>query len=858
MMRMVRFPITRRILLRKPVDFRVSQYCQQSDAKSSGSNEWKDSAKAVIIGGGAVGTSIAYHLARLGMKDVVLLEKSELTAGSTWHAAGLTALYHPGINMKKIHYYSINLYSQLEEETGQELSFHTPGSIRLATTSERMDEFHYQMQRQGWHQAPQKIITPDEILAHFPLLNMDNILGGLYNPMDGHIDPYSLTMAFAAGARKYGATTYLGTAVTGLTLRTDGKWDIETTNGKIFSEKVINASGFWALEVGKMTGTELPLVPVQHQYIITQPIPEVQALKVEPPVLRHLEGSFYLRTERGGLLIGPYEHQSKMKICEDWVKNGVPKGFGKELFQPDVDRLADYLEVGMNLIPLLQTASIQTVVNGPIMYTPDLLPLLGPYYGLPNMWMAVGFGYGIIHSGGAGKYLADWIVKGEPPYDLNETDPNRFGKWTTSNYVMAKARETYGMNNNYTYPKEERWAGRPTCRVSGAYEMMKDRGAEMGFHAGWEQPAWFALPEDCKGYKPSFRRTNWFHPVGRECDLVMTKAGIIDLTPFAKIDVKGKDASPFLDKMLANKLPKVGSTNISHMLTPSGKVYAELTVTCLAPDHYFLITGSGSEIHDLRWLEEHARQWDSSVSFENLTDEMACLSIAGPLSRNVLSKLVKENMDSKAFPFLHVRIMNVADLPLRAMRISYTGELGWELYHHEQHTKALYEALLTVGEEHGIGDFGTYALNSLRLEKGFRMWGAEMNVDSNPFEAGLDFFVKMNKSTNFIGKESLQQILQNGLSRKLAYLQVETSDVDPEGNESIWCCNKIVGYTTSGTYGYSVKHSVAFGYLPLFLTTPGTKVQVELLGKLCDATVLKGPPIEIESIREKKKSKRIA
>ncbi|XP_067144405.1 dimethylglycine dehydrogenase, mitochondrial-like isoform X2 [Centruroides vittatus] len=758
--------------------------------------------------------------------------------------------------MKKVHYYSINLFSQLEEETGQNLSFHRPGSIRLATTAKRMDEFHYQMQRQGWHQAPQMIIDVQKILEYFPLLNTDKILGGLYNPLDGHIDPYSLTMALASGARKYGADIICGKPVTGLKLRNDGKWEINTSDGTVTAKHVVNATGFWAYEVGKMIGLELPLVPIHHQYIVTSSIPEVKALKKEPPVLRHLEGSFYLRKERDGLLVGPYEHQDKMKLCEDWIINGVPPGFGKELFQPDLDRLTDHLEVAMDLVPVLRTANIQTTVSGPIMYTPDLSPLVGPFIDYPNLWMAAGFGYGIIHSGGIGKYLADWIITGEPPYDLIETDPNRFSKWTTRNYVFEKARESYGMNNSYTYPKEERWAGRPTTRVPTIYNQLLNSGAEMGFHAGWEQPAWFASKSDKKGYIPSFRRTNWFEPVGRECNLVLNAIGIIDLSPFGKLELLGKDATAFLDRIVANNVPKVGTTNISHMLSSSGRVYSELTVTTLAADHFFIVTGSGSELHDLRWMKEYASKWNSQVSFKNVTDEMACLGIAGPLSREVLLKLTNNPVTNKEFPFLHIRNIDVAGVPVRAMRISYTGELGWELYHKKEDTSKLYSALLEAGKQHGIGNFGTYALNSLRLEKGFRMWGAEMNMDCNPYEAGLDFFIKPHKSSDFVGKRALHKIMSDGLTRKLALLKVDTEDVDPEGNESVWFCGKIIGNTTSGAFGYQINHGIAFAYLPIYLNMPGAEVQVELLGKLNNAVVLSGPPVQIEALRNKKQKKK--
>ncbi|XP_013778311.1 dimethylglycine dehydrogenase, mitochondrial-like [Limulus polyphemus] len=825
-----------------------------NEDQTTSTKSWKDKAETVVIGGGVVGVSIAYHLARLGMKDVVLLEKSDLTAGSTWHAAGLATLYHGGINMKKIHYYSIGFFAQIEQETKKELGFHRPGSLRLATTPLRMDEFRHQMQRQGWHEAPQKLVEPDEIAEMFPLLNTNGLLGGLFNPADGHIDPYSLTMAMAGAARKHGANIIQGVPVTGLKLN-NGRWDVETPKGIINTKCVINAAGFWAHEIGRMVGVEFPFVPVHHQYLITSTIPEVKELKKEPPVLRHLEGSFYLRQERDGLLIGPYEHQMKMRLCDDWVTNGVPHGFGRELFEPDLDRLSDHLEVAMDLVPVLRTANIQTTVAGPIMYTPDLLPVIGPYQGLPNFWMAAGFGYGIIHAGGVGRYIADWMLDGEPPYDLIETDSNRFGKWATRNYVFAKARESYGMNNAISYPKEERWAGRPTARTTTMYEKQLERGAEMGFHAGWEQPAWFALPGDEKGYKPSFRRTNWFEPVQRECEMVMNKAGIVDVSPFGKFEIRGKDALKFLDRLIANNLPKVGTTNISHMLSPSGKVYSELTITTLSPDHYFVITGSGSEFHDLRWMEEHARIWGYDVTLTNVTDDMVAVSIAGPLSRNVLAKLTKEDLSDEAFPFLHARHFDVAGIPVRGLRISYTGELGWELYHSRKDSLPLYEAMIDAGKDLGVGDFGTYAMNSLRLEKGFRMWGAEMNMDSNPYEAGLDFFIKPNKASDFIGKAAIQEIKRKGLRRKLAYLAMDVEDVDPEGNESVWSSGKIVGYTTSGAYGCTVKRSIAFAYLPLFLTHPGLTVQVELLGKLQNATVLKGPPVDVESVRRRKKAK---
>ncbi|KAG1709815.1 Dimethylglycine dehydrogenase, mitochondrial [Nymphon striatum] len=792
----------------------------------------KDEVEVAVIGGGCVGASIAYHLAKLGMKDVVLLEKTELTAGSTWHAAGLTTLFHPGINTRKINYYSANLFLLLQQETGQEIGFHQPGSIRLAHDHERMQEFKYQMQRQGWQQSPQKLIDPDEIFEMFPLLNLDRIVGGLYTPNDGHIDPYSLTQAFAIGARKYGAKIETYCPVIATNLRNDGRWDVETEKGTITAKHVVNAC------------IEIPVVSVEHQYVVTSSIPEVQKLKKELPVLRNLEGSFYLRQERDGLLFGPYEKQHLMKVVDKWNTEGVPPGFGKELFQPDLDRLQEH------------TADIQTVVNGPISYTPDLGSVIGPYQGLPNYWLAAGNAYGIAQSGGVGRFIADWIIDGEPPYDLIELDPNRYGKWTTQEYLFTKVRESYGMNNFIIYPKDERLAGRPTQRVSGIYETLKERGAEMSFHAGWEQPAWFALPGDEPGYKPSFTRTNWFNPVGRECEMVLNRVGIIDLTPFGKFEVKGKDAIKFIDRICANNVPKIGQTNISHMLSPKGKVYAELTNTRVSEDCVLCVTGSGSELHDLRWMEVHAREWGYDLTIDNVTDDIATLGIAGPKSRDVLAKLTEHDVSHKAFPFLHCRDIDIAGVKTKAMRISYTGELGWELYHTKENTKKLYEALLDAGKEFGIGDFGTYAMSSLRIEKGFRGWGAEMNMDSNPIEAGLELFIKMNKPVDFLGKSALQETIRKGLARKLVMMTVDAEEVDPEGNESIWCCNRVVGYTTSGTFGYQVQKSLAFAYLPYFLTLPGTKVDIELLGSLRNATVLPRPLVDIEPVRVRKQSKK--
>uniref|UniRef100_A0A8B9JIJ2 Dimethylglycine dehydrogenase n=1 Tax=Astyanax mexicanus TaxID=7994 RepID=A0A8B9JIJ2_ASTMX len=717
----------------------------------------QDTAETLIIGGGCVGVSLAYHLAKAGQKGVVLLEKSELTAGSTWHAAGLTTYYHPGINLKKIHYHSIKLYEQLEAETGQAVGFHQPGSVRIASTSARVDEMKYQMTRTHWHPTQQFLIGPEKVHQLFPLLNMDKVLAGLYTPGDGHIDPYSLTMALAAGARMYGAQIYTPAPVTGLSPTSDGKWDVQTPHGTIRANRIVNATGFWARELGQMIGYPHPTIPVHHQYVVTATVPEVKALKTELPVIRDLEGSYYLRQERDGLLFGPYEREEKMVLQDSWVRDGVPPGFGKELFESDLDRIMDHVEMAMEMVPVLKHADIINIVSGPITYTPDLLPMIGPHQGVRNYWTAIGFGYGIIHAGGVGKFLSDWIMTGEPPYDLIECDPNRYGKWTTVPYLCAKARESYGFNNVVGYPKEERFSGRPTSRVSGLYELLKDK-CSMGFHAGWEQPHYFYKPGDEVGY---------------------------------------------------------------------------------------------------RWIEREAADGGYEVEISNVTDGIGVLGVAGPNSRKVLQKLTSEDLSDAAFKFLHCKSIQLAGVKLRAIRISYTGELGWELYVDMPQLAAVYQAIMEAGQEEGIDNFGTYAMGSLRLEKGFRGWGAEMNCDTNPLEAGLDYFIKLNKPADFIGKQALQEIKSKGLTRKLAYLIMDTDNIDPEGNETIWHEGKVVGNTTSGAYSYSAEQSLAFGYLPVKLATIGQKVEVELLGKKYPATVVQEPLVLTEPTRTRlqKKSK---
>jgi len=818
------------------------------------SRRWKSEADTVVIGGGIAGCSVAYHLAKLtaGKHDVVLLEKTDLTAGSTWHAAGLTTTYHPGINVKRLHWHSMNFYPQLERETGQKIGFHQVGSLRLATTTTRMAEFKHQMSRQGWNQAPQELWGIDRIKERIPIMDIEagGIMGALYNPLDGYVDPYSVTQAIAAGARMYGAKIYLNAEVTKLQQQPDHTWEITTPQGSIRAKRVVNATGFWGREFSSLVSDyNVPLAPIQHQYVVSKSVPELKELPCELPVLRHLEASFYLRMERDGILVGPYESPKTMKVCDDWARNRVPQGFGKELFQPDLDRLDPHLEVAMQILPCFANAEIMSVVNGPITYTPDVLPMIGPTR-IPNMWAALGFAYGIIHGGGAGKYIADWILNGEPEYDLVECDPERFGKWATLDYTLAKVREGYGMNNSVPFPHEEREAGRPTDRVSMIHDQLLEAGAFMGFHAGWEQPDWYSTDDSKPEYKPNFYRTNWNDAVRREHEIVTSRVGLIDLTPFAKFIVKGVDARKYLDYLVAGTVPKEGRTSVVHALTPAGKVYAELTLTGMSGGRFMVVTGSGVEGHDLRHMAEVARKGEFDVAIDNVTDDLNVLSIAGPNAGAVLSKLIGEEA-VKAWRFLDAKEIKIGGQKVLAVRITYTGELGWELYIPRQSVPSVYESLLAAGKDEGIGHFGTLALDVLRIEKGFKMWGNEMNLDVDAWEAGLGSFIKMKKKSDFIGKEALKEKAGRYREMSCTMLEVEVNDADPEGNHTVYLCGKAIGNTTSGCYSPVLGKGLVFAYVPAIVDVPGNQVEIDIMGEMMKATVLEGPPVKTQPIRER-------
>eukprot|EP01084_Bolivina_argentea_P009186 17180_1 len=798
----------------------------------------------VVIGGGVLGSSMLYHLTKAGMSDSILLEKGNLTCGTTWHAAGLVTYFHPGSGLRKIHNYSVNLYKELENETGKDVSFQTPGSIRLIeNNNDRIDEAKFQMSKSKLYDNPQYLISPKEIEELHPLINVnmdgnDSIWGGIYTPEDGHIDPTSLTNAFVAGAKLYGGKIFQNTPVNKLECMSNGKWKVYTSNGdKYIADRIINCAGLWGEYVGKLAGVYHPVGIIEHQYIITETIKEVNEYwklnGKQLPVLRSLSGSYYIRQERDGLLIGPYESQNNMKLVDEWNRlshneiSGTPLSFGTELFQGDLDRLETHLLHCAELIPQFGTVGIQSIINGPVSWPPDGNPLLGPVYNdkIKNYWAACGMSYGIAHAGGAAKYLVDWILNGEAPMELFECDPTRYGEWTTKQFTCAKIRETYGMNNNISYPKEERLAGRP-IRTNSLYHMFKhEKGCVFGFHNGLEQPLYFNNFDN--EYKPSFRRTNWFDNVKNEVLTTQKSLGVMDMSTFSKFIIYGKDAFEFLDTLVANKPPiKIGKVCIAHMLTKTGKVTAELTITKLSENEYYIVTGSDMERHDLRQWYMHKDNMElNDVCFKNVSNEWSVLSIAGPNSENILSEMTygfDVSMDN--FKFFNHLCMDLGteiygSIPnVNVLRLSFTGLKGFEFHLPNEYLYTLYENIYKIAEKnkYEICDFGAYALDSMRMEIGFKFLGSDMRRDDTAVMCGLKKFIKL-KNRSFIGKYICENELKNGTERYLVKIVIDTNqfNADGYGDNPIFDkkTNKLVGWTTSGSYSHQSDRSLAFAYL---------------------------------------------
>lgn len=800
-----------------------------------------DTARVVVIGGGIMGASLLYHLARAGWTDAVLLERGELASGSTWHAAGNTPHFNTSLNLSRIHLASTDLYGRLEAETGQAVGFHRPGSLRLASVPDRMDEYLRHRGKARTIGLPFEVIGLDEIRRLHPLVETRGLLGAVWNPDDGHVDPTSVTQALVKGARDRGARARRHARVTGLERARGGEWRVATSDGEWRAEIVVNAAGTWAREIGQLVGLDLPIVPMEHQYLVTEAIPEVAALDRELPLLREVDVSYYLRQEADGLLLGPYERGAK-----PFGVGGIPPGFGADLLPPDPERLRTIVEAAMARVPALGRAGVQRIVNGPITYTPDGNPLLGPAFGLPGLWLACGLSFGITQAGGAGQYLAEWIVEGQPSIDLWEVDPRRYGTYATERYAVARGIDIYEDEYAIVYPQDDRRPGRP-ARTSPLYDRFRSAGAVFGARNGWERPYWFAPPGAEPQDRPSFRRTNWFDAVGREARAVREGAGLLELSSFAKYEVRGPGAETFLDRICANRLPRLGRIALSQLLTPRGLVECDVTVTRLAPERFLVLSAAVAELHDLDWLRRHAPA-DGSVEIENVTPRWGVLILAGPRARDILAPITDADLSNQAFPWLSARHIQVGPAPVRALRINFVGELGWELHHPIEYQIGLYDTLKAAGAERGLVDFGLRAMDSLRLEKAYRAWGADINTEVTPLEAGLDRFVAFDKG-DFVGRDALLRQRREGVRKRLATLAVDALDADCWGNEVVWAGDRVGGITTSGGYAHCLGQSLAVAYVDAELATPGTPLAVEILGERRPARVLAEPPFDPENRR---------
>ncbi len=805
----------------------------------------EDRARVVIVGGGIGGCSLAYHLAKLGLSEVILLEKGELTSGSTWHAAGLCTQFNASLNLTKLLMHSLELYRSLEAETGQAVGLHEVGSIRLASTRDRMDEFRRAQGRARVAGLPFELIGPEEIHELAPLLSLDDVLGAAYLPTDGHVDPAGVTNAMAKGATALGARIERRTRVTGLSPTTDGGWEVQTDRGgTITCEILVNAAGMWATEVGRMAGTPLPIVPLEHEFLVTDRIEAVAGLPREIPVVRDPDRSFYVRAEGDGLIVGPFEPEPRA-----WAVDGIPSDFEERLLEPDLERLGGVLALATDRVPALAEAGIKSVVNGPDGYTPDGRCLMGWVPGVRNLFVLAGFSiFGIVFGGGAGRYAAEWIVDGQPSDDMWDVDVRRFGPYASAPpYLVAKALDVYAREYAIHFPDEEHAAGRP-LKTDPLYDRLDARGAVFGFRFGWERPLWFAPPGIEPRDVPTFRRPSWFEHVGRECRAVRERVGVLDQTSFAKYEVRGPGASALLDRLCANALPdRDGQIVVTQMLTERGGIECDLTVTRLAPDRYYVVGAAATETHDLAWIERHLPD-DRSVTLENVTARTGVLTIAGPRSRELLQVLTSEELSNEAFPYMTARTLWLGSAPVLAMRLSYVGELGWELHHPIEYLRHLYERLAEAGEGVGLVDFGYRALDSMRLEKGYRLWGADISPDHTPLEAGLERFVRLDKG-DFIGREALLRQREEGIQRTLTCLTIEVDDAIPYGTEPILAEDTVVGYVAAAGYGHVVDAAIALGYLPVEQASPGTALSVEILGERRPARVVTAPLFDPENAR---------
>ena len=790
-------------------------------------------AKVVIIGGGVVGCSILFHLAKFGWKDVVLLERSELTSGSSWHAAGQIHTISSDPNISRLQGYTINLYKEIEKTSGQSVGLHSTGGFYLASNQTWYDYLKRERSKARYMGLDQEFISVEEAARRHPLIDPSRYIAALWDPLDGDIDPSGVTYAYAKSARVHGASYHTHTPVLETNQRADCSWDVVTQGGTINAEMIVNAGGLWAREVGHLAGVHLPVQPMEHHYLITESIPEIVERGADRlPAGIDYEGNIYFRQERDGMLLGTYE-----PCGTPWSVDGTPLDFGHELLAPKLENIEERLALGFERIPALERAGIKNFINGPFTFGPDGNPLIGPVPGMKNYWVAVGVMAGFCQAGGVGLCMAEWMMDGEPSIDVWAMDVARFGSFATPEWGTVKSTENYERRFVMTFPNETLPKGRRQ-ETTAIYDRLSAKGAVWGQAFGLEHALWFADGPQDAYEEPTFRRSRAHTYIAREVAAVRQHVGAVEVANFAKHEFRGEGARDFLDHILAGRVPKPGRLSLTPMLTPKGKLYGDLTVSCLASDH-FLLLGSGAmqEAHR-RWFEAHLPA--SGVRYQNLSSQLHGIGIAGPKSRELLQALCRDDVSAAALKFRDVRQTFVAGVPAVLARISFSGELGYEIYVSPVHQLRLAEAIEMAGGELGLRWYGARTLMSLRLEKGWGAWTLDYRPDFTAAESGLDVFINWDKE--FIGKAAALAEKDAGPSKKLVTLVVDTQDIDVSNDEAILHQDQAVGYVSSGGYAHHVGKSVALGYVPSELASAGAQVNVEINGEMYAAEI-QGQPL---------------
>jgi len=801
----------------------------------------KSQYRVVVIGGGIVGTSVLYHLAKFGWRDVALIERGELTCGSTWHAAGGFHVLNSNPNIAALQDYTISLYEEVARESGVSVGMHMTGGVSLAASAERMQMLKTERAMYDTLEIETRLVTPEEIRELCPIVEVKDLLGGLYDAHEGYMDPHGTTYAYAGAAKKHGAEIILRNRMTELQQLPDGRWSVITENGTLTADHVVNAAGLWARKVGNMVGVNLPVTPMQHHYLITEDVPELVALDREIVSITDLEGFTYLQPERKGVLLGIYERDPR-----HWQVDGAEWNFGMDLLPPDIDRILPELSIGFERFPALQNVGIRRWVNGAFTFTPDGNPLVGPVPGKRNYWVACGCMGGFSQGGALGLTLAQWMIHGDPGADIFGMDVARYGAFAAQDdYLKDMTRQFYARRFVISYPNEELPAGRP-LKTSPCYEALKSEGAVYGCNWGMETPQFFAPGRPDFIERPTLRRSNAHDFVGDEVRATREAAGMFESAVYARYEVSGPAAAQWLDHLLASKLPRIGRVRLAPMLNPAGKLMGDLTVSRLAGDRFWLIGSYYLQAWHMRWFDDHLPQ--SGVSLRNLSDAWMGFAVSGPASREIISRLTDQNMSNAAFPFLTCLQMQMVGTDALVARLSLTGELGYEVNVPVTHQLALYEALRSAGKELGLRSIGNRALDSLRLEKSYGIWNSEFTQSCTPGMSNLARQVAFDKG-DFIGRDAALRERETGAGKALVTLCIDAADADASGFEPVKCDGKLVGVVTSGAYGHFVKHSLALAYVDRNIANATPNLTVDVVGEPRLARILKEPAHDPRGVR---------